>query len=222
MQRKKIKCRAVFFDLWDTLLLSKRVTVITQELMGLQSYGFHYFIRKFERATMTKRFSSFERFALASFKEFKLKPEKQKVGKIVALWRRHMQNAKLFPETLSVLRSLKKRGFKLAIVSNCQDLGIYSVLKRLRLLELFDSVQLSFEIHLLKPDKRLLERALKELKLEPREAIMVGDSKTDILGARNAKMRGILLDRSTHRKKYYKAVAVINNLEELLDLLEVG
>ncbi|GEM_PF-3581622 len=222
MTQKKFSCNAVFFDLWDTLVSARAITWETQQEMGLGNNSFRFFIQRFERAVMLKRFVSVESFVRAGFAEFGLHPEKEKVKKIASMWRAHMKSTKLFPETLRVLKALKQKGFLLALVSNCQFFGTRAMLKRLKLLRLFDSIQLSFENGLLKPNPRVFSRALKALRLKPKQAIMVGDSRTDIIGAANAKMRGIIVQRKLRSKKYFKAVAAIGSLEELFSLLERG
>ncbi len=219
--KQKIKCRAVLFDLWNTLVCTFGITRHTQKIMGLDKKNFGCFIKRFEKATMLKPFDSVEDFFASAFHEFAAKSDKKTIRKLFLLWRKNIKKAKPFPETMRVLHELKKRGFKLGIVSNCQYFYMHALLKRLGFDKLFDSTQLSFETHVLKPNPKIYLRALKELGVKPSGAVMVGDSDTDINGAGNAKIRAILLDRRARKKKYYKAVAVINSLSELLELLEV-
>jgi len=218
--KRKIKCKAVLFDLWNTLLGSYAVMRRTKEIMGCSNYDTKRFIRRFERATMMKPFDSTEDFFASAFREFAIKPDKKKIKGLIFVWKKNAK-AKPFPETIRTLHALKKRGCKLAIVSNCQYFGMRNMIGRIGGKRLFDSIQLSFEAHSLKPNPRMYRLALKELHAKPKEAIMVGDSDTDMNGARNAKIRGILIDRRTEKKKRYKAVAAINSLEELLEILEV-
>jgi HAD superfamily hydrolase (TIGR01662 family) len=220
MKQKKFVCKAVFFDLWDTLVFSFGVMRKTQRIMGLQSLQFMDFVERYEKATMKKNFSSPSALFVSGFRAFGLKPKKQQLVVLEKLWKHNLKNAELFPESLRVLQSLKARGFKLVLVSNLQYFGSRALLKRLKLEHFFDSIQFSFEARLLKPDKRIFLRALKQLKLRPNQVVMVGDSLTDFFGAKNAMIRCVIVARKAKKENNYKALATINNLEELLDLLE--
>jgi FMN phosphatase YigB (HAD superfamily) len=77
----------------------------------------------------------------------------------------------------------------------------------------------SYEEGLLKTDPDMFKKLVKKLKVKPGDVIMVGDSiPTDVIGARNAELKSILLDRMNKRSFTPKIV----NLRELKDLIEKG
>lgn len=100
-----------------------------------------------------------------------------------------------FPETIEVLDALRARGHRLAVVSNW-DVSLLEVLDRTGLAARFDAVAISALLGASKPDPLPFTTALRELGAQPRDAIHVGDTYgEDVVGARAAGVRPILLDR---------------------------
>jgi putative hydrolase of the HAD superfamily len=105
----------------------------------------------------------------------------------------------LYPETLTVLKHLKERGLELGIISNF-DSRLFSVLRGLGLLDLFDSVTISSLAHAAKPAPRIFKHALSKHACDPPEAVHVGDHlREDWEGARAAGLHAVLLDRDQER-----------------------
>jgi len=105
----------------------------------------------------------------------------------------------LYPETLTVLKHLKQRGLELGIISNF-DSRLFSVLRGLGLLDLFDSVTISSLAHAAKPATKIFKHALAKHACDPPEAVHVGDHlREDWEGARAAGLHAVLLDRDQDR-----------------------
>ncbi len=123
-----------------------------------------------------------------------------------------------YPEVPEVLEELRRKGYRLAVVSNWEP-DLPDVLGRVGLLEAFDAVVASAVVGAAKPDPRIFRVALETLKVEPRAAVHVGDSyEADVQGARAAGIHPVLLDRD---HVYQKAdVPLIRTLRELPPLLE--
>jgi HAD superfamily hydrolase (TIGR01549 family) len=219
---EKIFCKAVLFDLWDTLAQADGITKRTQEKLGLSGMPFSDFIKRFEKAFMTKRFSSFGEAFAGVFKEFGLQQEDDlMVFDLEKTWRAHIESARLFPDALPVLKALKQKGFRLGLVSNCQWFQTRELLQRLGLSEFFDGISFSFEVGSLKPEPKIFQDCLRQVNAFPNEAVMVGDSPTDVAGAVFAGMRGIFLDRSALKESPTEATATVHSLKDLLKLLEL-
>ena len=84
-----------------------------------------------------------------------------------------------------------KKKYRLAIVSNfygnlpvvCKEAGYDSI---------FDAVIDSGRVGFMKPDPRIFQAALQQLRVTPQESLFVGDSlKRDMLGAKSSGMRHI-------------------------------
>ena len=119
---------------------------------------------------------------------------------------------RLFEDTVPVLEELKKKGFRLGIISNW-DHRLFSIVDQLGLSRYFEHVTASSAVGTAKPGKRIFEAALEAMKAVPQESLHVGDSlEDDFHGATRAGLGAVLLDR--HRKAYNN----VSRIESLLDL----
>jgi putative hydrolase of the HAD superfamily len=104
-------------------------------------------------------------------------------------------NAIKFPDVDETLAALKKKGMRLAIISNAFP-NQRVKLRGLDLEKYFENIILSSEVGFPKPDRRIFEVALAKLGVAPEESLYVGDSyEKDIVGAKNAGMKAVLVDR---------------------------
>lgn len=101
----------------------------------------------------------------------------------------------VYPEAPGVLDALRDRGLRLGVISNW-DTRLPEVLRQLDLARRFDAVVYSSAVGVEKPDFRIFRRALRELGVEARAALHVGDHRLeDVEGAIAAGMRALLLIR---------------------------
>lgn len=110
----------------------------------------------------------------------------------------------LFPDAMETLNILKKR-YLLGIISDNMAEHVTGPMKHLGLEHFFDVVIVSgaegkgvIKGNLESPE--IFRRALEQLKVEPGQAVMVGDSlREDVGGARRAGMVTVWIDRSAER-----------------------
>lgn len=101
----------------------------------------------------------------------------------------------LFRHTKQVLAGLQEEGFKLALLSNW-DPSARTLLERLGIYHLFDTILVSSEVGIEKPNKKIFELLLSETKLKPEEICYVGDNYyDDVKGSRKVGIETILLNR---------------------------
>jgi len=100
-----------------------------------------------------------------------------------------------FPDARPLLEDLADRKFRLGVISNATDLA-RNVLVNLDLKKFFETVVISAEVGVNKPDPKIFHIATKELKVPPNRAIYIGDRlAVDVMGATRAGMNAILVDR---------------------------
>jgi phosphoglycolate phosphatase len=92
----------------------------------------------------------------------------------------------VFPGLIGLLDRLKAEGIGLGVCTNKLEGLSVQLLEALDLLKYFGSVIGPDTLGIAKPDPRPFHEAVARLKLDTPAAIMVGDSETDILTARNA------------------------------------
>ncbi len=101
--------------------------------------------------------------------------------------RRYMvENTTLFPGAAALLRRLKEKGVKTAVVSTKPGVTLRGIFERQRLLDQLDVIVGGEEVARAKPDPEGLERAMEVLGLRPEETLFCGDTVIDAAAARNA------------------------------------
>ncbi|MEO8541359.1 MAG: HAD family hydrolase [bacterium] len=130
----------------------------------------------------------------------------------------------VYDDARALLASLRFRGYKTAIVTNAIFPAVLfgPKVNELGLAGYIDSFVSSADVGVAKPNPGPFLRALAELKVEPQDALFVGDMiETDIAGARAAGMRAVLLER-TDRARDRAGFLVVERLTALNDLLGEG
>lgn len=101
----------------------------------------------------------------------------------------------IFPETQDILESLKEKDFKLGIISNF-DSRVYDVMKNLEIHGYFDKFVISSEAGFAKPNPNIFHIALKEMSVDPKQCLHIGDHiENDFHGARALGIQALLIDR---------------------------
>ena len=136
-------------------------------------------------------------------------------NKVANAWQKHIL---LDPEAHRVLNTLH-RSKKLALVSNFDHPPhVHSVLSKLNLTPYFDSVVISAEVGIKKPDPRIFDAALEQTGIKPEEAIYIGDTEDDTKAARAAGIVPILIERDIEGNTLDFSVNTHNLQEEKLTL----
>jgi putative hydrolase of the HAD superfamily len=101
-----------------------------------------------------------------------------------------------YDDVLPCFAELKAMGIRLAVVSNW-DYSLHRVLRMFGFDEHLELAVASLEEGVEKPDRRLFDITLDRLGVTAEETLHVGDNpEDDLQGARNAGIRGVLIDRS--------------------------
>ena len=143
-----------------------------------------------------------------------------------------MLRFRVFAEVPGVLARLRGAGLRLVVASNW-DVSLNEVLDRLGLAGLVDGVVSSAAVGAAKPDPRLLEAALALAGVAPAQAVHVGDSLAEDVGAAQAAgVAAVLLVREPAAPQTGgggavpagrpAAVPVIGSLQELPALIGVS
>lgn len=94
---------------------------------------------------------------------------------------------RLYPYVKEALATLRRKGYRLWLLSNAQRVFTAYELKHLGLSEEFNGMYLSSDYGCRKPDVRFFRALLEEQQLDPGKCLMIGnDRDTDIAGAKAA------------------------------------
>jgi putative hydrolase of the HAD superfamily len=124
---------------------------------------------------------------------------------------------RLFDDTVPVLEEVKKRGYRMGIISNWYH-RLFSIVDQLGLTGYFESVTASSKVGVAKPGEKIFRTALESMGVKAEESLHIGDSlEDDYHGATRVGMKAVLLDR---KRKYrdFQAVATLSELLQLLPL----
>jgi putative hydrolase of the HAD superfamily len=145
-------------------------------------------------------------------------PSPALIETLVALERSFSETGvELWEESLPVVESLRERGVKTALVSNCSH-STRGIVERLGLVEAFDEVVLSFEVGLRKPDPAIYREALGRLDVAPERAVFVDDQTAYCDGAAALGIETFLIDRSSDETPDPDGHRVIRDLRALLSV----
>jgi len=125
-----------------------------------------------------------------------------------------------YPGVIETLKSLKKRGLKLAIVSDGLRLKVWMRLNAAGLDRFFDTVVTYDDTGKKKPAKEPFLKALSHLRVKPHECLMVGDCpEKDIVGA---KACGMITCWAKYGSRFKVSVVdfVFNDIAEILEVLD--
>lgn len=132
------------------------------------------------------------------------------------------------PHVHDVLGELRRRGLRLAIVSNASDdANVQRLIDNHRLRPYFDPIVVSAAQGVRKPNPRIFDPVLKAWQLAPAEIVMIGDTLgADVLGAKNAGMKSVWArmeadtpGNAAHRRTIIPDAAV-ESLAEIPEILE--
>lgn len=129
--------------------------------------------------------------------------------------------ARPFPEQMQVIKALRKRGIKTAIVTNIMAERIDSQknkIEKLGIADQFDAIVISGELGIHKPDRRIFDHAAKLLGVCNEECLFVGDDPdSDIAGARGAQMEAVWLDNWEKSNDRFDSDPCVHRVHSVLE-----
>ena len=125
-----------------------------------------------------------------------------------------------YPEVKNVLENLKKKSFKLAILSNGTPELLNHLVKSSDLENLFDNIFSVEEVKIYKPDPKVYDIPVNKYKVTKGEITFLSANTWDVSGAGNYGYNSIWVNRnnSVFDKLDYKPKNEVKNLKQLLDL----
>ena len=252
-----MKFKGIFFDLYGTLLIYTNNSKawsdwITTFYRSLKNYGLKLskesfalkcdgFFGKEVPYGQNDGLTLYERRIQRLCRELNLELSNEELQSTAEsclnAWHKYIV---LDPISIPLLKELKKKR-KIALISNFDYAPhIYSILHNMNLIEYFDSIVISDEVGVKKPDPHIFTFAFEQTRLGPKEVVYVGDAPEDIQAAKAAGIYPILIQRNIKSSDslitdywanqdsisnnqfhlIFKNVKIISNLQELFELIE--
>jgi putative hydrolase of the HAD superfamily len=202
-----MKYTDLIFDLYGTLVdihTEENDVVWEKTAIFFGFYGAHYTTAELKtafRAAMAEREAKagqsyecfpdipFELVMTQLFREKGVEENAEALGVQAAQLFRisSIEYVKLYPGALEALAKLRKKGYRLWLLSNAQRVFTAFELRHLGLGEQLDAIYISSDYRCRKPDVRFFRALVEEQGLDISKCLMIGnDLHTDIGGARDA------------------------------------
>ena len=126
-----------------------------------------------------------------------------------------------FKEVPEVLKSLKEKDFKLAILSNGTPSLLDELVTNNNLENLFDDIFSIEEVGVYKPDSKVYDLPIEKYKIQNNEVAFLSANTWDVSGAGNYGYNSIWVNRNNNifDNLDYKPQNEIKNLKELLNII---
>lgn len=209
------KITTVLFDL-DGTLIDTNELIITTYLHTLEKY----FPSQYQREDVLP-------FLGPTLHEVFGNMDPERVEEMVSEYRafniaNHDELVKEFEGVLETVKTLKERGYKLAIVTTKRHDVSLKGLRLMKLEDYFEVIVAYDHVEKVKPDPEPIFKALEQLGSTPEEAIMVGDNFHDILAGKNAGTATAGVAWSIKGREYvakYEPDYMLENMKDLLTIL---
>ena len=123
--------------------------------------------------------------------------------KLLAITSAKLPGVGLYDGARDMLDSLQRREKKLAVLTTSRRVDIMTVMKNVRLENMFDLVLTAEDVTNHKPHPEQIEVALQQLGFTTKQALMVGDSHKDLESALRSGVDSVLFYPELH-KNYYR------------------
>jgi len=133
----------------------------------------------------------------------------------VRAWQQAVQ---LYPDAVPALETLKARGYRLGVLSNCSNQAGY-VIERAGLDHIFDALTLSFRLQLAKPQPEIYHAACRALDVAPAESVFVADGAFGELDAARALgIVAVLIEQQRQSREYGASKTWDHRVESLAEV----
>ena len=126
-----------------------------------------------------------------------------------------------YPEVKEVLNSLKKKNYKLSILSNGTPALLNELVKSNDLENIFDDLFSIEEVGVYKPDSRVYDMPIKKYQIKSEEVAFLSANTWDVSGGGNYGYNSIWVNRNkaVFDNLDYKPKNEVSNLTQLLDII---
>ena len=179
----------------DTVLYDFDGTIMDTNDVIIGSWQHVYKTLRGEKGDLTYILSTFGEPLEYSMETSFPEVSKEESVKIYRDWQKEhfLDMIHLFPGVEEMLAEVKARGYRTSIATSRLSESLHRALSHFDLYKYFDAIVAVEDIEEAKPAPDTIFKALDKLNAKPENAIMMGDSRLDILCARNAGVPSVLV-----------------------------
>jgi len=218
------KIKAVIFDAYGTLFDVNSAAEKCKNKIGDKWEGFANYWRTTQLEytwlrSLMKKHKDFwkitEDSLEKSMKVFNINPNMKE--ELLSLYKK----LSTFPEVNEILKNLKDKNLKLAILSNGSPDLLNELVNSNNLTEIFDDLFSIEEVKIYKPDNKVYEIPVNKYKIKPEEIVFLSSNTWDVSGGGNYGYQSIWVNRNNNifDNLDYKPKYEIKNLKQLLDII---
>ncbi|UCE97148.1 MAG: HAD family hydrolase [Dehalococcoidia bacterium] len=229
--------KVVFFDLYQTLIdyypprETELARIINDYGIKVTAETIHrpmviadeFIYKEHALLPLAKRSESDQKHLYSQYqtlilKEAGIDPTPDLIANNIAKMRQVNFHPILFDDVLPTLKQLKNDGIILGLISNI-DRDISSLFNKLGLTSLLLIVVTSLDCGYHKPQPEIFHEAARQAGVSVNESVYIGDQyQIDVLGAKEAGMQGVLIDRNGFFADVTEEL-IIRNLYQLVDYI---
>lgn len=118
-----------------------------------------------------------------------------------------MRRAVINPDTVALIEELRRK-YRVALLSNAQASWLHKILKANDLYRLFETMVISGEEHIIKPEPEIFRLLVSRMGISPSEAVFLDDNPTNAEAARAVGMHGIVFKNAEDAKNELRKLGV--------------
>lgn len=200
--------KVIVFDLWSTLGYKKYKTGDTAHLSNEIKVPYRKALKTYEKHFQLDKKSDFVAKYSSMLKD--LGKYDLKIAKKYAVLRKRQElNCVFYAYAIPLLKLLRKKGYKVALLSNTTYVSGSKILKS-SLRKHIDKFFFSYDIGCIKPDPKCFKKILSYFKVKPKETLMIGNTyEDDYLAAKKVGLNAIHFKNGRQVQRELKKMGVI-------------
>ena len=208
---------AVIFDLDGTLIDSYEAHVESFR-RALKRFGLTV-----EDAVIHRRFG---KPAKQIIKEILPEAQHRHIDEIVRYKRLEFidtsKDMQVFDGVETLLKYLKEKGFSICLATSADSPSVMRVVNKFGLESYFDVILSSNDVKEAKPNPEMFIQASKRLEVDPKNCLVIGDSPFDVIAAKKAGMKIIIVDNNPFQKAEISShkVPIVSNINQVANIFE--
>jgi putative hydrolase of the HAD superfamily len=227
--------KAVFFDLYQTLVryeppreqieakvlkdlgIDVSPEALVRPIIAADEFIYNEIARRpLSARSQEEKYALYARYQAILLREAGIEHDQKVIPNLLAAMQQSRMDLVLFDDVAPTLTDLAAKGLILGLISNVEQ-DMTGTLTKLGLYAWLKIVVTSLDAGAGKPRPEIFQEALRQAGVKPSESIYVGDQyNVDIVGARGAGMKGILIDRGD----YYQDITDCPRIRSLGEVSE--